>query len=69
MISAICFVTSEVRMRTESALSAVALRILLIGRGMLILVSIQALTGLKVVLQRPTAGGMLGTQESRKFTP
>lgn len=55
-------------MRTESALSAVALRILLIGRGMPMLVSIQALTGL-VVLQRSTAGGMLGTQESRKFTP
>lgn len=68
MMSAICFVTSEVRMRTESALSAVALRILLIGRGMPMLVSIQALTGL-VVLQRSTAGGMLGTQESRKFTP
>lgn len=50
-------------MRTESALSAVALRILLMGRGMPILVSIQALTGLRIVLQRPKAGGMLGTQE------
>lgn len=43
MMSAICFATPEVRMRTGSALSAATSRNLLSGRGMMVPVSAQAL--------------------------